>query len=398
MRRATCHVARRTSHVHVARRTSHVARRTWHVARGTSTHSACIMSSSSASTPKATTSGTRPRARTRRSRTSTRCRGCTRSLRATACSRPTSSPTPSPPTRARQTCCRGCSRVATAKSAPTITPGRRRRSRRTTCSGIRMPRRCRGRSSRRSSNRSPRPSPARSAGGPCRIDPVASDSPPSTSPRSSARGYLVESSVAPLFYETHKGGPDFVEAPLTPYFLAYDSAVRPGSSNVLEVPVSAGLNRRLPAARCSTPTLARRAPTRRSGCCARSASRACAGCARRTRRSTTCAALARELARREVPVLNLLFHSSEAIVGGSPYNRTQGGARRVLRSARAVPGLCDGGAASDAGDVRRVPRTVLPPGLTPLHAHPPRHAAPAARPGGKCAAPLAARDVGARGR
>ncbi|HEY8537033.1 MAG TPA: hypothetical protein VIL25_11305, partial [Vicinamibacterales bacterium] len=24
-----------------------------------------------------------------------------------------------------------------------------------------------------------------------------------------------------------------------------------------------------------------------------------------------------------VPVLNMLFHSSEAIVGGSPYNRTQ---------------------------------------------------------------------------
>ena len=28
-------------------------------------------------------------------------------------------------------------------------------------------------------------------------------------------GYLVESSVAPLFYEAHKGGPEFVEAPLT---------------------------------------------------------------------------------------------------------------------------------------------------------------------------------------
>ncbi len=59
-------------------------------------------------------------------------------------------------------------------------------------------------------------------------------------------GYLVESSVAPLFYEAHKGGPDFVEAPLTPYFLAYDSATAPGSSNVLEIPVSAALNRSLP--------------------------------------------------------------------------------------------------------------------------------------------------------
>jgi hypothetical protein len=34
-------------------------------------------------------------------------------------------------------------------------------------------------------------------------------------------------------------------------------------------------------------------------------------------------ALARTVARQRVPVLNLLFHSSEAIVGGSPYNRTQ---------------------------------------------------------------------------
>ena len=59
-------------------------------------------------------------------------------------------------------------------------------------------------------------------------------------------GYLVESSVAPLFYERHKGGPEFVDAPLEPYFLAYDSAVSAGSSNVLEVPVSAALNRRLP--------------------------------------------------------------------------------------------------------------------------------------------------------
>jgi hypothetical protein len=32
--------------------------------------------------------------------------------------------------------------------------------------------------------------------------------------------------------------------------------------------------------------------------------------------------LASDLAAANEPVLNLLFHSSEAIVGGSPYNRT----------------------------------------------------------------------------
>ena len=135
-------------------------------------------------------------------------------------------------------------------------------------------------------------------------------------------GYQVESSVAPLFYEAHKGGPDFVEAPLRPYFLAYDSATRPGSSNVLEVPVSAALNRRLPGvlqyayARAPKPYTTKRIL------------RALRLVRMRWLRPSYSSfedmvALARDLARWNEPVLNLLFHSSEAIVGGSPYNRTQ---------------------------------------------------------------------------
>jgi hypothetical protein len=136
-------------------------------------------------------------------------------------------------------------------------------------------------------------------------------------------GYLVESSVAPLFYESHKGGPEFVEAPLTPYFLAYDSATIPGTSGVLEVPVSAALNRRLPKilqyayARAPRPYTTRRVL------------RALRLVRLRWLRPSYSSlddmvALARDLAGVGEPVLNLLFHSSEAIVGGSPYNRTQG--------------------------------------------------------------------------
>lgn len=136
-------------------------------------------------------------------------------------------------------------------------------------------------------------------------------------------GYLVESSVAPLFYESHKGGPEFVEAPLTPYFLAYDSATKPGSSNVLEVPVSAALNRRLPKtlqyayARAPRPYTTKRVL------------RALGLLRMRWLRPSYSSledmiALARDLASRGEAVLNLLFHSSEAIVGGSPYNKTQG--------------------------------------------------------------------------
>jgi peptidoglycan/xylan/chitin deacetylase (PgdA/CDA1 family) len=136
-------------------------------------------------------------------------------------------------------------------------------------------------------------------------------------------GYRVESSVAPLFYESHKGGPEFVEAPLTPYFLAYDCATRAGTSDLLEVPVSAALNRRLPRwiqyayARAPWPYSAKRVL------------RALRIARMRWLRPSYSSLddmmeLARDLARAGEPVLNLLFHSSEAIVAGSPYNRTQG--------------------------------------------------------------------------
>lgn len=134
-------------------------------------------------------------------------------------------------------------------------------------------------------------------------------------------GYRIESSVAPLFYEAHKRGPDFVEAPLRPYFLAYDSATRPGTSGVLEIPVSAALNRRVPRrlqhlyARAPKPYTTKRV-LRKMGIAH----------VRWLRPSYSSLedmiGLARDLASSGEPVLNLLFHSSEAIVGGSPYNRT----------------------------------------------------------------------------
>jgi peptidoglycan/xylan/chitin deacetylase (PgdA/CDA1 family) len=135
-------------------------------------------------------------------------------------------------------------------------------------------------------------------------------------------GYQIESSVAPLFYEAHKGGPDFVGAPLRPYFLAYDDATRAGTSGLLELPISSALNRRMPA------LLERwygRAPwpyeTRRALRLAKIAH------VRWLRPSWSSAvdmrALARQLVRQRVPLLNLFFHSSEAIVGASPYNRNE---------------------------------------------------------------------------
>ena len=136
-------------------------------------------------------------------------------------------------------------------------------------------------------------------------------------------GYEVESSVAPLFYESHKGGPEFVEAPLRPYFLAYDSAIRPGTSALLEVPVSSALDRALPRRLQYAYARAPRNYTTKRILRALGLLRL-----RWLRPSYSSLddmrSLASDLVRWNEPVLNLLFHSSEAIVGGSPYNRTQG--------------------------------------------------------------------------
>jgi hypothetical protein len=134
-------------------------------------------------------------------------------------------------------------------------------------------------------------------------------------------GFLTESSVAPLFSERHKGGPDFVGAPLGPYFLSYDDATRPGSSQVVELPLSAALHRRLPPAlerayaHAPRPYLTKRV-LRKLGLARMMWLRPSYSSLEDMK------ALARRVKAGGTPILNLLFHSSEAIVGGSPYNRT----------------------------------------------------------------------------
>ena len=137
------------------------------------------------------------------------------------------------------------------------------------------------------------------------------------------QGYLVESSVAPLFYEAHKQGPDFVDAPLDavlPVLRRRDA--RRARATLLELPISAALNRRVPAVlerwygRAPWPYTTKRV-LRLLARRARPLAAAVVQLGRRHDR-----ARAADSSRRGVPILNLLFHSSEAIVGGSPYNRT----------------------------------------------------------------------------
>ena len=135
-------------------------------------------------------------------------------------------------------------------------------------------------------------------------------------------GYLVDTSVHPLLYDTYRGGPDFVDAPLTPYFLSYDSAVTAGTSSVLEVPVSAALNRSLP--QWLVRAYGRAPSPYRTKRYLRLARIVTMWSLRPSYSSLDdMKRLARRMVDADAPVLNMMFHSSEAIVGGSPYNRNQ---------------------------------------------------------------------------
>lgn len=61
-------------------------------------------------------------------------------------------------------------------------------------------------------------------------------------------GYEVDSSVTPLAEHTADGGPDFRRAPAHPYRPARDDLQAHGELPIVEIPVSIGLTRRVPAA------------------------------------------------------------------------------------------------------------------------------------------------------
>ena len=131
--------------------------------------------------------------------------------------------------------------------------------------------------------------------------------------------YQVDTSVDPLFNETRKGGPSFAGAPVSPYRPDPENVRRAGASRVLEIPVSSATAPFLPKAWerrfTSLPAIPWRGYLKRLGLRA--------VWLRPSYSSVEDAkALASALVARGVPTLNMLFHSSELVPGGSPYNRT----------------------------------------------------------------------------
>jgi peptidoglycan/xylan/chitin deacetylase (PgdA/CDA1 family) len=139
-------------------------------------------------------------------------------------------------------------------------------------------------------------------------------------------GYLVDSSVDPLFNERRKGGMRFAGAPLAPYRPDYADVRRPGSSRILEVPISAAtipaLPKSLEALYASLPPLPYRGMLRRLGL---------RGAWLRPSYSNLpdMLRLASRLAAR-VGLLSIAFHSSELLAGGSPYTPDETSVTRFL--------------------------------------------------------------------
>ena len=137
----------------------------------------------------------------------------------------------------------------------------------------------------------------------------------STIPVLEKLGFVVDSSVRPLWWDPTRHGPQFARAPLAPYYLDEGDACRAGHSGVLEVPVSSLIVGRFGAlvervVRRAGPTFGLDRLAARLGLCSLRPE---------LHSLAEMRALTDALVARELPVFNLMFHSSAALPGASPY-------------------------------------------------------------------------------
>jgi len=137
------------------------------------------------------------------------------------------------------------------------------------------------------------------------------------------KGYSLDTSVTPFNNWSHIGGPDFVGCVTRPYFPSRTDAFKRGDSSVLEVPISIDFDRNMPD---GLKKLILRAPLmfhmqgilRRLGLCKLVWLDPSFQTFSEMKRLVDLI-----LKREENPCINLMFHSSVLLAGGSPYNKTK---------------------------------------------------------------------------
>jgi len=145
-------------------------------------------------------------------------------------------------------------------------------------------------------------------------------------------GFLVDTTVIPLRWERGKDAPSFLSAPMVPYFPDRADPFKPGASSVLEVPVPSIVTGRMgPAVEAAARWLR---PFPGMGTIMEGLGRAW------LRPSTGDPDGLRRVAQafldRRLPVLQVMFHSSELMPGASPYVRDAAGLEAFLARLRAV--------------------------------------------------------------
>jgi len=146
-------------------------------------------------------------------------------------------------------------------------------------------------------------------------------------------GYTVDTSVDPLFNERRKRGPVFAGAPTSPYHPDYADVRRPGTAKILEVPITAATTPPLPKSLerlyANLPPLPWRGAFKRIGLRPVWLRPSYTSVADMT-------AFASRLAGRGSPCLNVIFHSSEVLPGGSPYTPDAASVERFRSALRAL--------------------------------------------------------------
>ncbi len=134
--------------------------------------------------------------------------------------------------------------------------------------------------------------------------------------------YFLDTSVTPFHNWSHIRGPDYVDSITTPYFLSRQNILKKGDSSVLEVPVSIDFDTTMPG---SLKRLILRTPLvfhaqgilRRLGLCKLIWLDPSFQTFSEMKRLVDLL-----LAKKANPCINLMFHSSAILAGGTPYSRT----------------------------------------------------------------------------
>lgn len=145
--------------------------------------------------------------------------------------------------------------------------------------------------------------------------------------------YTVDTSVDPLFNERRKGGMAFAGAPRQPYHPSYADVRRPGSARLLEVPITAAT---LPALPAPVESLYARLPPLRWRAALRRLGVRPVWLRPSYSPLADMIAFADRLAAGGAACFNIIFHSSELLPGGSPYNPDAASVERFLDALRGL--------------------------------------------------------------